>query len=104
VKKARAWLAARGLSHSFHDFKKSGVSRDMIEAWLADVAWDVLLNRKGTTWRALPEERKALVVDARSATELMLQAPAIIKRPVLRALNATYAGFSEELYQRLFQT
>lgn len=103
VKKARNWLAANGIDHTFHDFKKAGISRDLINAWLADVAWEVLVNRKGTTWRALADERKAAIIDAHSATELMLESPSVVKRPVLSHGGATHVGFSDELYQRIFK-
>lgn len=103
VKKARTWLTAQGMPHVFHDFKKTGVERAWIETWLADIAWDVLVNRKGTTWRALPEARKAAITDAESATALMLESPSIIKRPVLCTGNTTYVGFSDDLYQQIFK-
>lgn len=102
VKKARAWLDARGIAYAFHDFKKAGIDRALIDTWLRDVAWDVLLNRKGTTWRALPDERKAAIVDAAAAASLMLESPSIVKRPVLHAGGVTHVGFSDALYARLF--
>ena len=103
VKKARLWLDAHAISYTFHDFKKSGIHRDAIQGWLTDIAWDVLVNRKGTTWRALPDERKASITDNASATELMLELPSIVKRPVLFAGSRTYVGFSDETYQQIFK-
>ena len=103
VKKARTWLDANGIAYTFHDFKKAGISRDLVKTWLADAAWDVLVNRKGTTWRALADERKAAIADAQSATELMLESPSVVKRPVLSHEGITHVGFSAELYQRIFK-
>jgi len=103
VKKARTWLNVQAAPHDFHDFKKAGITRDVIESWLRDVAWDVLVNRKGTTWRALPEERKAAIVDAAGAIELMIESTSVIKRPVLQIAGKTYVGFSDELYQQIFK-
>ena len=103
VKKARSWLDDHAMPYVFHDFKKNGLSSKIINGWLVDVAWDVLVNRKGTTWRALNDERKAAINDVRSATALMLEAPSVIKRPVLSAGNTTYVGYSNELYQHIFQ-
>ncbi len=103
VKKARTWLDAHAAPHVFHDFKKAGVSRAMIDVWLGAVAWEVLVNRKGTTWRALDDARKGAVIDAASATELMLESPSIIKRPVLCTGGKTYVAFSDELYQQIFK-
>ncbi|MEN3290767.1 MAG: hypothetical protein V7642_20 [Burkholderiales bacterium] len=103
VKKARTWLDTNGVAYTFHDFKKAGINRDLVNGWLKQLAWDVLVNRKGTTWRALPDERKAAITDAKSATELMLESPSIIKRPVLASGSGTHVGFSDELYQQIFK-
>lgn len=103
VKKARTWLTANGSEYVFHDFKKNGITQELIAVWLRDVPWDVLVNRKGTTWRKLPDERKAAIVDAASATELMLESPSVIKRPVLFDGKKSSVGFSDDLYQHIFQ-
>lgn len=102
VKKARAWLDANGVAYAFHDFKKAGLDADTVRGWLRHANWDELVNRKGTTWRALPEERKAAIVDADSAIALMLEQPSVIKRPVLAMADDAHVGFSAERYQRLF--
>ncbi len=83
VKRARAWLAEHGHDAAFHDFKKTGVPPDRLDAWLAAVGWDVVLNRKGTTWRKLDEADRLAVTDAASARALMLRQPSVIKRPVV---------------------
>lgn len=103
VKKARTWLSNNGTDFIFHDFKKDGITREMIAGWLRDVPQDVLINRKGTTWRNLTDERKASVVDNASATELMLESPSVIKRPVLVKDKKSTVGFSADLYQHIFQ-
>ena len=103
VKKARAWLDAHRIAYVFHDFKKAGIDRALIQGWLANVEWDQLVNRKGTTWRALPEPRKQSVSDAASAIALMLESPSVVKRPVLAIGADTYVGFSDDLYQRIFK-
>jgi Spx/MgsR family transcriptional regulator len=82
VKRARAWLDERRTAYTFHDFKKSGVPEQRLDAWLKAMAWEVLLNRKGTTWRKLDAAVQAGVTDAKSARELMIDQPSVIKRPV----------------------
>ena len=89
VKRARAWLVERGTGHAFHDFKTSGVPPARLDAWLAAVGWERLLNRKGTTWRKLDEETRAVVVDAASARAVMLAQPSVIKRPVVEWAGGT---------------
>lgn len=94
VKKARAWLAAQGRDHHFHDFKKAGVPADALEGWLGAVGWEALVNRKGTTWRGLDESVRAGVTDAGGARTLMLHQPSVIKRPVVRwSDGAVTVGF-----------
>jgi arsenate reductase len=103
VKKARAWLTARSIAHEFHDFKKAGISAAIIDTWLQNVSSELLVNRKGTTWRALSEERKASITDARQAVQLMMESPSVIKRPVLHVAGRTHVGFDAVLYQQLFE-
>lgn len=83
VKRARAWLAGHGVACEFHDFKKAGLGSDAIDAWLAVVGWERLLNRQGTTWRKLDETQRSAVVDVASAKALMLANLSLIKRPVV---------------------
>jgi arsenate reductase len=103
VKKARTWLTENGIAHDFHDLKKAGIDRELIHGWLQHLEWETLVNRKGTTWRALDDERKAAVKDAETATKLMLESPSVIKRPVLVTAERTHVGFSAELYQQIFK-
>ena len=83
VKRARAWLAGRGVDVQFHDFKKAGVPADALDAWIAALGWERLLNRQGTTWRRLDEPTRAAVVDAASARSLMLTQASVVRRPVV---------------------
>lgn len=75
----------------------------MLDAWLSQVGWETLLNKKGTTWRTLSDSRKAEVTDAAKAVELMLEQPSVVKRPVLVTPKAVHIGFSEALYQQIFK-
>jgi arsenate reductase (glutaredoxin) len=83
VKKARAWLIEEKIDYVFHDFKKQGVPAALMDSGLAQVGWEVLLNRKGTTWRKLDANVQASVVDAASAKAVMMAEPSTIKRPVV---------------------
>ncbi len=100
VKKARTWLDQAGLSYRFHDFKKAGLDAATIGAWLQQVPWETLVNKKGTTWRALSDDAKAGVVDAGSATTLMLAQTSVIKRPVLCIGNQVLVGFDPAAYEK----
>jgi len=83
VKKARDWLARRGVAYEFHDFKKQGVPADRLAAWVEAAGWERVLNRKGTTWRKLDTAAQGSVVDGASAQGLMREQPSVIKRPVV---------------------
>jgi len=83
VKRARAWLAGRGVAHEFHDFKKAGLPPALLDAWIAQVGWERLVNRQGLTWKKLDEATRAGVVDAAAARALMLASPSLVKRPVV---------------------
>lgn len=107
VKKARTWLDAHAIAHTFYNFKKEGVNPTLVQTWLKDNVWELLINRKGTTWRALPEERKAAIIDIPSAIALMCEAPSVIRRPILSMNMAgeeqSHVGFSDALYQQIFK-
>jgi arsenate reductase len=87
VKKARAYLGEQGVAHEFIDFKKTGVPAAPLDRWLAAVGWELLLNRKGNTWRGLDDAVRARVSDAASARQLMVEHPSAIKRPVVEWSN-----------------
>ncbi len=101
VKKARAWLQARGVEHHFHDFKKEGVPTDRLAQWLTRLDWALLVNRKGTTWRQLDSATQETVRDAASARALMLQHPSVIKRPVVDWGHQTTVGFDAAAWEAL---
>ena len=103
VKKARTWLDQAGLSYHFHDFKKAGLDKATVAAWLKQVPWETLVNKKGTTWRGLSDEKKASVTDAASATALMLENTSVIKRPVLCTNNQVLVGFDPARYEETLQ-
>jgi len=94
-RKALKWLEAEGIEARFHDFRVDGLDQAALQCWLAAVGWETLLNRRGTTWRKLPDS-DTQNVDATSAEALMLANPTLIKRPVFD-LDGDYAvGFKAE--------
>ena len=101
VKKSRLWLGEHGVTFEFHDFKKQGVPDDALAQWVTALGWEPLLNRKGTTWRKLPAEVQATVVDAASAMALMRLHPTVIKRPVVASGAAVTVGFVPEQWKAL---
>jgi Spx/MgsR family transcriptional regulator len=100
VAKARRWLETNGRDYRFHDFRVDGLGRDLLERFERAVGWELLLNRRGTTWRQLPEPRRA-EPDREGTLALMLEYPALIKRPVLDAGDRILVGFSPVSYGEL---
>ncbi|MBX9707405.1 MAG: ArsC family reductase [Caulobacteraceae bacterium] len=101
VKKARTWLDQNGQAYTFHDYKKAGIDRATLQAWVATHGWETVLNRAGTTFRALPEADRADLTADR-AIALMLAQPSMIKRPVLDLGGRTLVGFKPDLYAAAF--
>jgi Spx/MgsR family transcriptional regulator len=91
-RKARKWLDAEDRPHHFRDIRAEPVDREKLQQWADAVGWEVLLNRRGTTWRGLPEAEK-VGVDAEKAMVLMHQYPALLKRPVFEAEGTVIVGF-----------
>jgi arsenate reductase (glutaredoxin) len=101
MKKARAWLEAHGVDYAFDDYKLTPPQKAMLERWAAQVGWEVLLNRAGTTFRALPDAEKADLT-AKKAITLMLKQPSMIKRPVLETGGVIIVGFKPDVYAKHF--
>jgi len=103
VKRARRWLDEHGVDYRFHDFRADGLTKAQLKGWIAAVGWETLLNRRGTTWRKLPESERDGITAAR-AERLMLEEPTLIKRPVLEAAGSVLVGFDSGEYGKLFET
>lgn len=98
VKKARAWLDQRGVAYSFHDYKKQGADPARIAGWVEAVGWETVLNRRGTTFRALPDADKA-DLDAGKAVAVMAAHPSCIKRPVIEHPGGILVGFDAKAWE-----
>lgn len=102
MKKAFAWLDAHGIAYRFHDYKKEGVARVDLERWCRALGWEKVLNKAGTTFRKLPEDRRENL-DQAKAVALMQEQPSLIKRPILEGKGVLEIGFKPESYARLFK-
>lgn len=103
IKKARRWLDDNHVDYRFHDYRVDGLDADLMQKFIAELGWEALLNTRGTTWRKLEENHRARINNADSAAALMLEMPAIIKRPLLWAPGKPMLlGFNEKQYQTYF--
>lgn len=101
MKKARKWLSEQQIEYQFHDYKKQGVSEELLNRWLEEIDWEILLNRRGMMWRKLSEQDRASICKD-SAIKLMLATPSIIKRPVLDTGAQLAVGFKPDQYEKIF--
>ena len=101
VRKARRWLDEHDVAYTFHDLRSDGLDRKILEGWEQTLGWEQLLNRRGTTWRKLPAPEREAINRSR-ALKLMLDQPAIIKRPLLAVNRQLHLGFSADTYQDIF--
>jgi len=102
VKKARLWLETHGVEATFHDFKKQGVTPELLGSWIAAAGLDVVLNRKGTTWRKLTDEERAATGTQEGAIAMMISHTSLIKRPVVQHQDRIMLGFDEDRYREVF--
>ncbi len=100
VKKARRWLDEAGIDHVFHDYKKSPPTAELLREWCDKLGHDALINRRGTTWRQLPESDK-IGLDQEKAIALMCRHPSLIKRPVVEKDGMRLLGFDPVQYSAL---
>lgn len=99
MKKAFTWLDQQGLDYQFHDYKKAGAPEpEQLANWISELGWENVINRRGTTWRKLPEQRRQNM-DADDAIRAAIENPSMIKRPLLEYDNGLLLGFSPEQWQ-----
>ncbi|MBJ9983941.1 arsenate reductase [Acinetobacter sp. S40] len=102
MKKAFDALNAQGLNYEFHDYKKQGIDAETIQVWLDQVGADIILNKKGTTWRKLsPDEQQFALSSEAHLIETLIAHPSLIKRPVLQTAQGYLVGFDEAAYQQI---
>ncbi len=99
IKKARKWLDDNHIPYVFHDYRKNGLKEALLLTFTENLDWQTLVNKRGTTWRQLSDEEKNAITDVNAAIALMLDKPAIIKRPILVSSdNRFMVGFNANDY------
>ena len=102
MKKAFDLLAELGLSYEFHDYKKQGLDTDTVKTWLDALGQDVILNKKGTTWRKLTEQEQQLALSSEIALiNALTTHTSLIKRPVINQDGHYVVGFAEDKIRAL---
>ncbi|EEX91677.1 hypothetical protein VIOR3934_10405 [Vibrio orientalis CIP 102891 = ATCC 33934] len=101
IKKAKKWLEAEGVEYSFHDYRKQGIDKALVETFCQQLGWENVLNKRGTTYRQLTQEQKDSLNEA-NAIELLVEQPAMIKRPILVSGDSYHLGFKADQYTAIF--
>ncbi len=101
IKKARKWLEAEGVEYQFHDYRKQGIDAELVKAFCADLGWENVLNKRGTTYRQLSQEQKDSLSEE-SAISLLVEQPAMIKRPIVNHNGQLHIGFKADSYAAIF--
>ena len=96
VKKALVYLNDRDIDYQFIDFRQNPISQKVFKKMIESVGWELLINKRSTTYRSLSEEEKSNI-----SYDLVLRLPTLIKRPVLIQGEKTMVGFSEHQYAKL---
>jgi len=102
MKKAFVWLDGADVTYTFHDYKKQGVDELILNQAINEHGWESVINKRGTTWRNLPDNVQDAMCDAKAVT-IATENPSIIKRPLLVYNEKTYLGFKADAYADIFK-
>jgi len=103
VKKALKWLTANNIEHQLYDFKKQALTPELLTSFVKESDWSLLLNKRSTTFRNLPDEIKNNLTDE-VMFNAVLEQPTLLKRPLLPYQDKLNLGFKADQYQALFTT
>lgn len=94
-RKALKWLADQDIPHRFHDVRADGIALADVKRFAKTVGAETLLNKASTTWRNMPKSMVGHDAGP-DALKLMVEYPALIKRPVFEHGNgAVVVGFRD---------
>ncbi len=97
IKKAKKWLTEQNIEFTFHDYRKQGINAEMVTTFCQQLGWEQVLNKRGTTYRQLSDEQKSNLSE-QSVIPLLVESPAMIKRPILKVNDQYYIGFKADQY------
>ncbi len=101
IKKAKKWLTDNNIEFDFHDYKKQGVDKSLLQKAIAEQGIDTVVNKRGTTYRKLSDVQKQNL-DESNVIDLLVEQPSMIKRPILVHNTQLLVGFNAPQYQECF--
>lgn len=102
IKKTLKWLEHNNVAYTFHDYRKDGLSAQLLAQLMSAADPQQMLNKRSTSFRALSDEQKENLDNAALAS-LFLATPTLIKRPLLISDGKTLLGFKAEQYHSFFK-
>jgi Spx/MgsR family transcriptional regulator len=103
VKKTLFWFKKNNIAVEFYDYKKQVITKEKLANWCSQVGWEVILNKKSTTWRTLEIAEQEKITSQAKAIQIMQANTSIIKRPVVEQNGKIIVGFDENIYQQNFK-
>ena len=101
VKSALDWLKKKKIDFDFNDYKSKGITASKLKSWSKQVGWEALVNKRGMTWRQLPEATQKKITNEKAAIELMMEKTSVIKRPLIELDDKVLLlGFDEAIYKK----
>ncbi|OBT08631.1 arsenate reductase [Vibrio sp. UCD-FRSSP16_10] len=101
IKKAKKWLQEHQIEFTFHDYRKQGITPELVGEFCDHFGWELVLNKRGTTYRQLSDEQKQSL-NHDLAISLLVEQPAMIKRPIIRIGDMLHLGFKADQYHNIF--
>lgn len=102
IKKTLNWFKENKINFHFYDYKKEGIYKNKLTEWCSKVSWEILLNKKSTTWRSLSLSEQEKTTSQSAAINLMIENTSIIKRPVTESGDKLFIGFDEVAFAKYF--
>ncbi len=99
-RKAKKWFGENKIKINFFDFRKNQLTRDQVEKWVDTIGLDVLINRRGTTWRNLSEEHRE-ALNGSNCVDVLLGAPTLMKRPIIEINEQFLIGFNSSIMKQI---
>jgi len=84
IKKTLDWFKANNIAFAFHDYKTQGITKQQLQSWCKQVDWQLLFNKRSTTWKTINAAVVTTVENADQAIAIMMEHHSIIKRPVIQ--------------------
>ncbi|MEE4250624.1 MAG: Spx/MgsR family RNA polymerase-binding regulatory protein [Alcanivoracaceae bacterium] len=102
MKKSFVWLDQHKIDWQFHDYKKAGANDKDLQRWIKTFGWETVINRRGTSWKKLPEATRNSM-DTAGAIKAALENPSLIKRPLIEGDGILEIGFDPAHWAEVFK-